>query len=99
MLRRIGLGGMLSAGEELPTYYDPHYGCHMQVLQFDSRHPNPKYHAWVAELESDLMGARVVCGKAPQLRESPRSLGRLQSRLPRRFDLTVEPCPIPAPVC
>jgi hypothetical protein len=60
MLRRIGLGGIHSAGEELPSYYDPHYGCQMQVLQFDSRHPNPKYSGWVAELAQDLRFARVV---------------------------------------
>ena len=67
MLRRIGLGGVLSGGEELPSYYDPTYGCQMQVLQFDSRHPNPKYRAWVTELQSDLAGARVVSRQAPPI--------------------------------
>jgi hypothetical protein len=93
MLRRIGLGGMLSSGEELPSYYDPHYGCHMQVLQFDSRHPNPKYRGWVAELESDLTAARVVCRQTPQAWEIPPSKEGLQSRLLRGFDLAP---PVPA---
>jgi hypothetical protein len=93
MLRRIGLGGMLSAGEELPSYYDPHYGCHMQVLQFDSRHPNPKYRGWVEELESDLTSARVVCGQMPQVRDNPQLAARLQTRLLRGFELAP---PLPA---
>jgi hypothetical protein len=93
MLRRIGLGGMLSSGEELPSYYDPHYGCHMQVLQFDSRHPNPKYRGWVAELETDLTSARVVCRQTPQAREIPKSQDRLQGRLLRGFELAP---PVPA---
>jgi hypothetical protein len=93
MLRRIGLGGMLSAGEELPMYYDPHYGCQMQVLQFDSRRPNPKYRGWVTELESDLTYARVVCRQVPQVRETPQVVECLPSRLLRGFELAP---PIPA---
>jgi hypothetical protein len=61
ILRRIGLSAMLEAGEELPSYWDPKYGCQMQVLEFDSRHPNPKYRASVAALAQDLTSATVVC--------------------------------------
>jgi hypothetical protein len=85
MLRRIGLGAMHSAGEELPSYYDASYGCQMQVLQFDSRHPNPKYGSWVAELARDLTRARVVCSET-----FPRAI-RGKDRVPalmHGFDLT-----------
>jgi hypothetical protein len=61
ILRRIGLSAMVASGEELPTYWDPRYRCEMQVLEFDSRHPNPKYRDWVAELAVDLTSADVVC--------------------------------------
>jgi hypothetical protein len=77
MLRRIGLGGMLAGEEELPSYYDPNYGCQMQVLQFDSRHPNPKYQAWVTELAQDLTRAQVVCRQNYQL-AMPAMLNRFE---------------------
>ena len=93
MLRRIGLGGVLSSGEELPGYYDPHYGCQMQVLQFDSRHPNPKYRGWVAELEGDLVSARVVCRQTPQVWETPQTVESLPGRILRGFELAP---PLPA---
>jgi hypothetical protein len=84
ILRRIGLSAMLAAGEELPSYWDPHYGCQMQVLEFDSRRPNPKYREWVSELALDLTSATVVC------RESLKDT--LQSML-RGFELAPNPVP------
>jgi hypothetical protein len=61
ILRRIGLKSLGARGEELPPYFDPHYGCQMEVLQFDSRHPSPKYEGWVTELVEDLSAAPVLC--------------------------------------
>jgi hypothetical protein len=46
---------------ELPPYFDPHYGCQMEVLRFDSRFPNPKYRSWVTEFSSSLTDAPVIC--------------------------------------
>ena len=61
ILRRIGLTSLAAGGQELPPYFDPHYGCEMEVLQFDSRHPAAKYENWVAELAADLAIAPVIC--------------------------------------
>jgi hypothetical protein len=61
ILRRIGLRSLEAGEEELPPYFDPHYGCQMEVLQFDSRHPSPKYENWVADLAEDLALAPVIC--------------------------------------
>jgi hypothetical protein len=61
ILRRIGLTSLAAGGEDVPPYYDPHYGCQMEVLQFDSRHPAAKYENWVAELADDLAMAPVIC--------------------------------------
>ncbi|HWC95106.1 MAG TPA: hypothetical protein VG456_00115 [Candidatus Sulfopaludibacter sp.] len=61
ILRRIGLAPLQAHGEELPPYFDPHYGCQMEVLQFDSRFPNPKYVEKVSQLSRLLMSAPVVC--------------------------------------
>jgi hypothetical protein len=61
MLRRIGLSSLQLDGVDLPAYYDPKYSCEMEVLRFDSRHPNPKYRDWVDQLASCLSTAPVIC--------------------------------------
>jgi hypothetical protein len=61
ILRKIGLTALEADGEELAPYYDPNYGCQMEVLQFDSRFPNPKYQGKVRELSASLITAPVVC--------------------------------------
>ncbi|HEY2016105.1 MAG TPA: hypothetical protein VGH38_21530 [Bryobacteraceae bacterium] len=61
ILRKIGLTSLESDGAELPPYYDPNYRCHMEVLRFDSRFPNPKYREWVSELAASLASAPVIC--------------------------------------
>ena len=61
ILRRIGLASLCSDGAELPPYFDPYYGCQMEVLRFDSRFPNPKYGEWIADLKLSLTTAPVIC--------------------------------------
>ncbi len=61
ILRRIGLNSLTADGEALPAYYDPNYGCHMEVLTFDTRFPNPKYRDSVNELSLALADSPVVC--------------------------------------
>jgi hypothetical protein len=74
ILRRIGLTSLCADGVELQPYFDPHYGCEMEVLGFDSRFPNPKYRAWVAEFSSSLTNAPVICRERawPGVRAVPR---------------------------
>jgi hypothetical protein len=69
ILRRIGLTSLVAGEEELPPYYDPHYGCQMEALQFDSRHPRPKYEDWVSELAGDLAVAPVICREPAKTRQ------------------------------
>jgi hypothetical protein len=61
ILRRIGLESITADGTELQPYYDPRYGCQMEVLRFDSRYPNPKYREWVAEFATLLTTVPVIC--------------------------------------
>jgi len=89
ILRRIGLSSIEAGGEEIPPYYDPHYHCQMEVLQFDSRRPNPKYRDWVTELAGMLTAAPVIC------RES--FVSSLQN-VWRGFEIPVEPALYPAAV-
>jgi hypothetical protein len=60
ILRRIGLSAIQSEGCEMPPYFDPGYGCQMQVLEFDSRRPAAKYRDWVRELSGLLRVAPVI---------------------------------------
>jgi hypothetical protein len=61
ILRKMGMTALSIDGRELPPYFDPSYGCEMEVLRFDTRFPNPKYREWIAEFTSSLTEARVVC--------------------------------------
>ena len=61
ILRKIGLSSLAAAGIELTPYFDPSYGCQMEVLQFDSRFPSSKYAGWVTELTGILTNAPVIC--------------------------------------
>ena len=80
ILRRIGLTSLTSDGAELPPYYDPYYGCQMEVLRFDSRFPNPKYRERVAELKAALTAAPVICRE---------SLGATLQGVLRSFEVPV----------
>jgi hypothetical protein len=61
ILRKLGLRPLEADGETIPGYYDHHYDSEMEVLRFDSRHPNPRYRTWIAELCDLLSQAPVVC--------------------------------------
>jgi hypothetical protein len=54
ILTRMGGFALSHGGQELPPFYDPYYGCEMQLLGFDSRKPNPKYEPIIAELKDGL---------------------------------------------
>lgn len=59
ILRRIG-GRSLSVGEvELPKFYDPQYGCDMEILRFEASQTNQKYEPIVRELMAELAYADV----------------------------------------
>jgi hypothetical protein len=60
ILRRLGGKPLNVNGLEIPSYFDPHYNCEMELLCFDSRQLNPRYKAWAEDLQSDLMSAPVI---------------------------------------
>jgi len=64
ILRRLGGAPLESAGVAVPSYYDPRYRCEMEILRFDSRHPNPKYNGLVERLR-DTMSRVQVIARAP----------------------------------
>jgi hypothetical protein len=61
ILRKIGLSPITWRGNELPPYFDPQYGCDMEILEFDSSRPNPKYREAVERFGEQLSSAPVIC--------------------------------------
>ena len=78
ILQRLGARKASLDGEELPSYYDRRFECQMELLQFDSLRPSPKYARQVAEyralLRSDM---RVLCATEA----APTSIASLTSLL------------------
>ena len=56
ILRRLGLSRL--AG--MPSYFDPHYGCEMELLRFDTRRSSPKYHDVIEMLKYRLAHVPVI---------------------------------------
>jgi hypothetical protein len=78
ILRRMG-GRLLSWGDEaIPPYFDPHYGCRMQMLRFDSRTSIPRYEATVQEMMALLAATPVICTDIPEKQSQKVAIGTLR---------------------
>jgi hypothetical protein len=60
ILRRLGGRSLQHEDEEVPAYFEPQYGCEMEVLRFYSWAPNPRYDVWIDELKKDLRSIPVL---------------------------------------
>jgi hypothetical protein len=70
ILRRLG-GSNLKAGDEvISSYFDPHYGCEMELLRFDSRRPSPKYVGIIDRIQMRLANVAVVAADAIGMRQT-----------------------------
>lgn len=67
ILRRIGGRPLTAGGTDLPAYYDPQYGCDMEILRFDSSEPNPRFEAWIDELSGYLRMEPVIHREYPSV--------------------------------
>jgi hypothetical protein len=63
-------------GEQLPSYNDPAYGCEMELLRFDWRHPNPRFLSLVKEVEAELMESPIISSSRhrPMMRHEPSNI-------------------------
>lgn len=68
ILRKLGGRPLALGSTVLPSYFEPRYGCEMEVLRFDSAAPNPRFVHHIDELRAQLAGAQVICMEAPQSR-------------------------------
>lgn len=81
ILQRLGAQKAALNGEVLPSYFDPRFDCEMELLQFDSLRPAPKYVRQVAEYRTMIKAdMRVICA-APPLPTSIDSLTSLNAAL------------------
>ncbi len=62
ILRRIGGANYEWDGQPISAYFDPEYGCDMELLHFDYRQPSPRFSPLIKALESSLAKSTVVCG-------------------------------------
>lgn len=60
ILRRVGGRPLKADGVEVPSYYDHHYGCEMELLGFDSLSPNERYAGWIGDCRRALREVPVV---------------------------------------
>lgn len=60
ILRRLGGRGLEFAGLPIPSYFDPRYGCEMELLRFDSRAPSPRYADRIASALQRISTMQVV---------------------------------------
>ena len=60
ILRRLGGRPLDDAGLTVPSYYDPRYKCEMEILRFDSRHPNSKFTGLIERLREKMATVQVI---------------------------------------
>ena len=60
ILRRLGGKSLTINGEIIPTYNDPHYGCQMEILRFDSREIDSRFVNLVEETREQLEASIVI---------------------------------------
>ncbi len=77
ILKRIGGRALSRHGIDLPHYFDPQYGCDMDVLRFDSSQPNPRFEPWVSDLGRYLQCAPVICRGTAGVRPSESPADRI----------------------
>ncbi len=60
ILRRLGGKSLAVNGEIIPAYNDPHYGCQMEILRFDSREIDSRFVKLVEETREQLEASTVI---------------------------------------
>jgi len=87
ILQRLGAEKADWQGRPLPTYFEPMFDCDMELLQFDSSKPAPKYASQIANYQKQMRSSvRVICrgSSVPTCISSLQSLAervRIEDRL------------------
>jgi hypothetical protein len=64
ILRKLGGRPLDWDGDQIPSYFDPQYGCEMEVLRFESSRPTAKFSHWIECIFDQLSNVRVVTPSA-----------------------------------
>jgi hypothetical protein len=64
ILSRIGGKGLTFGDATLPGYYEPQYGCDMEILSFEAEDYDTRYRSKVADLTDQLAMAPVYTATA-----------------------------------
>lgn len=80
ILKRLGGSPLEADGITIPPYFDPRYGCEMELLRFDSRCASPKFSSMIDLVRKRLSNVVVVAAEAaaavqPAYTHVQRSLG------------------------
>jgi len=67
ILRRLGGSPLAADGAPVPSYFDPRYGCEMEILRFDSRRPNPKFNDLIERLREGMASVPILAPSAVRL--------------------------------
>jgi hypothetical protein len=68
ILRRLGGAPLTCESEEVPAYYDPNYGCEMEILRFDSDHPSETYEPAIRRCHAALARTPVIVPETADVR-------------------------------
>jgi hypothetical protein len=68
ILRRLGGAPLTAGAREVSPYFDPNYGCEMEILRFDSDQPSETYERAIRRCQSALNGMTVL---APETAHFP----------------------------
>jgi hypothetical protein len=71
ILRRLGGAPLAADGAPVPSYYDPRYGCEMEILRFDSRRPNPKFNDLIERLRERMASVSILAPSTMHMRVRP----------------------------
>jgi hypothetical protein len=59
MLRRLGGSRLKSRDAEIPGYFEPAWGCDMELLRFDTDSLNPRFESALESARQQLQAAAV----------------------------------------
>jgi hypothetical protein len=60
ILRRLGGRQLKTEGETIPGYFEPAWGCNMELLHFDTNSLNPRFEPSLSSARSRLLESPVV---------------------------------------
>jgi hypothetical protein len=71
ILKRIGGRPLSANGRDLPPYYDPKYGCEMELIEFDSTAPHPQFRDLIDDHREALSTLQLVLSDTRTQDSSP----------------------------